>query len=291
MKKLFLTGNLFRLSVLRNNFISDNTFFKDVVCQRKMFSSANNEQKFGVDGVDINYLKVGHGSKCVLCLPGSIWSDFKPQIEHFDKSKLTVVVWDPPGYGKSRPPDRDFSSGFFQKDADFAARLMKVLNFEKYSLLGWSDGGITAMILAAKYPKEVDKLIVWGANALVTVDDIKIYQGIRDISKWSEKMRAPLVALYGEDYFKRTWEAWVDAFVDIYEKNGGDLCCSALPNIKCPTLVIHGAKDPMVPEEHPKYLIEQIKNCRYHVFEQGKHNLHLRFPEEFNRIVQEFITS
>lgn len=75
-------------------------------------------------------------------------------------------------------------------------------------------------------------------------------------------MRAPLINLYGEDYFKKTWESWVDAFVDIFEKQKGDICRSSLTKIECPTLIIHGAKDPMVPEEHPKYLVQNIKNHR-----------------------------
>lgn len=57
---------------------------------------------------------------------GSIWSDFTPQIQGLDKDKFTVVVWDPPGYGHSRPPERDFSPGYFQRDADLAFKLMKV---------------------------------------------------------------------------------------------------------------------------------------------------------------------
>lgn len=37
--------------------------------------------------------------------------------------------------------------------------------------------------------------------------------GIRDVSKWSERTRKPLEALYGFDYFARTCEKWVDGIV------------------------------------------------------------------------------
>lgn len=37
-----------------------------------------------------------------------------------------MVIWDPPGYGFSRPPDRDFTPGHLHRDADHAAALMKV---------------------------------------------------------------------------------------------------------------------------------------------------------------------
>ena len=66
------------------------------------------------------------------------------------------------------------------------------LGYSKYSLLGWSDGGITALILAAKYAECVDNLVVWGANATVTPQDIELYEKIRDTTKWSQRMREPL---------------------------------------------------------------------------------------------------
>uniref|UniRef100_A0A0C9QPD6 BPHL protein n=1 Tax=Fopius arisanus TaxID=64838 RepID=A0A0C9QPD6_9HYME len=81
-------------------------------------SSAAEERKVRVKDVDINYLRSGNGDHPVLLLPGAlgtIWTDFKPQIEGLDKSKLTIVAWDPPGYGKSKPPDRKFPADFFSQ--------------------------------------------------------------------------------------------------------------------------------------------------------------------------------
>lgn len=57
---------------------------------------------------------------------GSIWTDFKAQIEGFDKDKFTIIVWDPPGYGKSRPPLRDFPANLYERDAQYAFEFMKV---------------------------------------------------------------------------------------------------------------------------------------------------------------------
>lgn len=55
--------------------------------------------------------------------------------------------------------------------------LSQTLKFKKVSLLGWSDGGITALIAAAKYPSYIHKMVIWGANAYVTEEDEMIYQG------------------------------------------------------------------------------------------------------------------
>ncbi|CAL7934698.1 unnamed protein product [Xylocopa violacea] len=251
------------------------------------------EQKVNVDGVNINYLRVGIGEHPVLLLPGavgSIWTDFKPQIEGLDKGKLTLVVWDPPGYGKSRPPDRTFPDDYLQRDAVWACNLMKVLGYAKFSLIGWSDGGVTSLMLASMFPDNVRKMVAVAAQAYVMPEETDIYKQYRNIDGWSEKMRAPLIAVYGEEYLRATWSNWVDAILRIYEKQNGDLCKKSLAKIKCPSLIVQGKKDPLVLFEHSIYLKEHIVGAKLKIFENGAHNLHLRYPEEFNDSVIKFLT-
>ncbi|XP_050461955.1 valacyclovir hydrolase [Cataglyphis hispanica] len=250
------------------------------------------ERKVKVNGTEINYARIGSGDHPVLLLPGAlgtIWTDFKPQIENLNADKLTIVAWDPPGYGKSRPPDRTFPDDFFQRDARLANNLMKILGYSKFSLIGWSDGGITSLLLASTYPENIYKMVVFGANAYIHPDEIKIYENLRDINNWSERMRRSNIEIYGEDYFKKTWSGWVDAVQRLYEKQNGNLCKQVLSKIKCPTLIIHGGKDPIVLPEHPEYLKQNIVNSNLHIFEKGGHNLHLKYFEEFNKLVTEFL--
>ena len=68
--------------------------------------------------------------KGIICLlKGFIESDFSPQLKLL-QDEFTLVTWDPPGYGKSRPPDRDFTCSpdnlFFHRDAKNAMDLMQV---------------------------------------------------------------------------------------------------------------------------------------------------------------------
>ncbi|KYN04919.1 PREDICTED: valacyclovir hydrolase [Cyphomyrmex costatus] len=250
------------------------------------------ERKIQVGDTEINYARVGTGDHPVLLLPGAlgtIWTDFKPQMENLNVNKLTIVAWDPPGYGKSRPPDRTFPDDFYQRDATYAHNLMKTLGYSKFSLIGWSDGGITSLLLSSAYPDSIYKMVVFGANAYIHPDETKIYKSIRDINKWSEKMRTPMIQTYGVDYFQKMWSDWIDTVLGLYEKQNGDLCKQVLPKIKCSTLVIHGAKDAMVLPEHPTYLKQNIANSKLHIFEKGAHNLHLRYSEEFNNLVTDFL--
>ncbi|XP_063392262.1 valacyclovir hydrolase-like isoform X2 [Cydia fagiglandana] len=145
----------------------------------KLSTAVPKENTIKVRNWDINYLIVGNGPHTVLLAPGAlgtIWTDFKPQVEGFNREKFTVVAWDPPGYGKSRPPVRDFPVDFYEKDADYTYEFMKALNISKYSLLGWSDGGIVSMIHAAKYPEAVQKLVVWGTNSLILPHELELYK-------------------------------------------------------------------------------------------------------------------
>jgi len=139
---------------------------------------------------------------------GTIWTDFKPQMENLNVDKLTIVAWDPPGYGKSRPPDRTFPDDFFQRDAAWAHNLMKTLGYSKFSLVGWSDGGITSLLLAATYPDSVRKIVVFGANAYIHPDETKIYESTEVNSHIIKKdsfflcllMRLVEIVLFASDF-------------------------------------------------------------------------------------------
>jgi valacyclovir hydrolase len=200
-----------------------------------------------------------------------------------------IIAWDPPGYGKSIPPERNFTTDFLEKDADVLKELMDALKISKYNLLGWSDGGITAMIIAGKYSENIEKLIIFGSNAYIIEDELKIYENIRDISKWSAKMREPLEKLYGAEYFRTKWENWVDTFKQIYKENDGDLCRKYLDKIKTETLILHGEKDPMLAKEHVPYLLQKIAGSKLITWPDGKHNIHLRYADDFNKKVAEFL--
>ncbi|CAH1118971.1 unnamed protein product [Phaedon cochleariae] len=254
-------------------------------------SSMVQEQKIVIGGQTINYVKVGHGSKTIFCLSGvmgSIWRDFKPQIDGFDRNKFTVVVWDPPGYGRSRPPLKKFTPKFYENDAECAHQFMKELGISKYSLVGWSDGGVTSIIHAANYPEKVEKLIVWGSGTFIIPEEIESIELMRDLKRWSHKMKEPLLQFYTEEELQLMLNEWRDTLAEILQ-NGGNICKDRLGDLKCPTLILHGDKDPALDPIHPGFMIENIKNAKLHRFPEGKHTIHLKYSEEFNKLVTDFI--
>ncbi|KAM8745228.1 valacyclovir hydrolase [Acanthopagrus schlegelii] len=280
------------LFLLGGRFLKPRTDLKTAMTAIQQHCSSVASGRQHVNGVDLYYEQTGRGKHAVLLIPGALGStrtDFGPQLKSLNKERFTVVGWDPRGYGQSRPPDRDFPVDFFERDAKDAVDLMKSLGFGKFSLLGWSDGGITALIAAAKNPNLISKMVVWGSNAFVSPDDLTLYEAVRDVSKWSARMRQPMEEVYGAQVFAKTWEGWVDGITQFSKRPEGSICMELLPSISCPSLIIHGEKDPMVPSLHPQYLLKNIKGSRLHLMPEGKHNLHLRYADEFNRLVEDFL--
>jgi len=166
---------------------------------------------------------------------------------------------------------------------------MKVLGYPKYSVLGWSDGANTAMVMGFKHPNSIRKLVLWGGNSYITPEDVELYKRVENIDNWSAAMKAPMIKMYGEDYFRKCWSDWTGLFLGVYENEKGDLCKEGIKQIQSPTLVIHGLKDAMVPLFHAQYIKDNIKDSRLHIMKDGKHNLHIKYADEFVALVEKFL--
>ena len=66
-----------------------------------------------------------------------------------------VIVMDTRGHGRSTMDDQLFSYDLFASDVK---GLMDLLRVPKVSIVGWSDGGITGLVMAMKYPAYINKL-------------------------------------------------------------------------------------------------------------------------------------
>ena len=244
-----------------------------------------------IHGVKLHYEDVGDGPPFLL-LPGALGtgqSDFAPQLASLPQHGLRVIAPDPRGYGKSRPPAREFPPDFYQQDMrDFVA-LMETLGCSTYAVGGWSDGAITSLLLTLAYPQQVTRMAIWGGNAYVAQDDIDAYEKTRRVADWSSRTAAPMQAMYG-DGFQALWARWCDA-QQMLLKAGGDLCRERLSQIRCPTFLMHGGKDPLVPLFHAHCLQQGIAEARLHVFPEGRHNIHLFYAAEFNEMLVEFLLS
>ena len=107
-----------------------------------------------VRGVNLYYEDRGQGQPLLL-IPGALGTgltDFSPQLEQLPLQGIRVIVPDARGYGKSRPPVRQFPLDFYEQDAQDCAALMDVIGCQSYAVSGWSDGAIIAMLVTLRRP-------------------------------------------------------------------------------------------------------------------------------------------
>src|SRR6266705_2877514 len=111
-----------------------------------------------VDGAQIAYRRLGNG-RPLLVLNGlaATSADWDPSFIDRLASANDLVLPDNRGIGASNDDGAPFD---IAKLADDTARVIKALDFERASVLGWSMGGFIAQTLALNDPARVHKLIL-----------------------------------------------------------------------------------------------------------------------------------
>ncbi|KAF0690339.1 Aste57867_18270 [Aphanomyces stellatus] len=181
--------------------------------------------------------------KAILCMPGALGTgatDFGAQLTAL-AGEYSVIAFHP-------DQSHNQSVDFLEKHAHDAAAFMQALGYGKYSVLGWSDGANSSVMLAADFPQHMERLILMGGNAFITDEDLSLYAAIDDVSKWNPKRRDDLAAVHGGiDALQAKWTEWNATMAQIYNDKQGDICTAFLPDVKCKTLVLHGENDSVVP--------------------------------------------
>lgn len=162
---------------------------------------------------------------------------------------------------------------------------MKNLGYDTYSVVGFSDGGRTGLMMAAKAPDVIRKAVAWGCNSFITPEEKRVIRSIRSIKGWSEEIKRPLEKIYGSE-LQSIWDKLSDVWL-----SAENLFRDDLPLIQCPVFILHGDKDPMVLKSHSEVFKNNIKKCRVHRFPFEGHNLQQTAPSQFNALVQEFLSA
>ena len=224
--------------------------------------------------IDHYYVEKGKGTPIILLHGNGESSDyFRGQIDEFS-GQYHVYALDTRGHGRTPRGDKPFTIRQF---ADDLLGFMDRHQIGKAHLLGFSDGGNTAMVFAIRHPDRVDRLILNGAN--LNADGVKrctqipIEIGYRIARRFSAR----------SDSARRNAEM-LGLMV-----NDPDVSPEDLAGIRAKTLVIAGTRD-MIRGEHTRMIAECIPDSRL-VFLKGTHFIANRHPGEFNRAVLDFLRS
>lgn len=184
-----------------------------------------------------------------------------------------VITVDARGHGKSSRGTQELSYELFARDL-FA--LVNELHIGTSVILGFSDGANTALQFAIGHQERVAAMILVGGNlnpdgltaaAKRSITFSAASSGIRSAFSKDKKKRKELMDLM---------------------LNHPHIDLKRLEKVMTPTLVISGERD-MVRDEHSKLIATTLKNARHVVIPNATHFVMIDNPEEFDRLVIEFL--
>ncbi|RDD36032.1 Valacyclovir hydrolase [Trichoplax sp. H2] len=234
---------------------------------------------------NIYYSLSGNGEETLVIIPGNIGAsniEFSYLIQNVP-DHLRIVTFHLRGLGRSKPPQtREYPLDFYYKDADDCAAIMESLSFEKYSVLGFCDGGLSAMILAAKYPTRVQKLILLSTCAYSTEKEFDVLNQFKNIdADCNPKILKDYLKVYGD---RATVQQCYSNYLNTLSallRNAQGLCQSELSKIQSPTLILHGENDGSISVTQAHYLRENIPRSQLYIIPDGRHFIHHQFPDKF----------
>jgi pimeloyl-ACP methyl ester carboxylesterase len=231
-----------------------------------------------IRGFKMYYETYGKG-KPLLIIHGNGGSinNFLFQIPYFAK-KYQVILADSRAQGKSVDLKDSLS---YEMMADDLNGLLDHLHLDSCYVIGWSDGGINGLLLAMRHPEKVKKLAVTGANLWPDSTAVDPY-----IYKWAMKMNAQI-----SDSLKKTKaplaqfknEAKI-AHLLSYEPH---IKIEDLRKIQCPTLVIGGDHDVILPQ-HTMLIAQSIPKSYLWIVPNSGHSTPLFKRDQFNARVEDF---
>jgi pimeloyl-ACP methyl ester carboxylesterase len=227
------------------------------------------------DGVRLYYEVYGAGAPLLMVHGngGSI-ADLSAQIAHF-RRRYKVIAMDSRDQGKSADSTDKLT---YEKMADDLAALLDHLKSPPADVVGWSDGGIEALLLGIRHPAKVKKLVAMAAN--LNPSDRALRPDVLDLIK---QMMAAIPPAERE-----TPQARRDLKVTGMMLTEPNIPLTALESITAPTLVLASDHD-VIADEHTIEIFHHLPNSQLAIFPNATHLIPFDDPATFNATVERFL--
>lgn len=237
-----------------------------------------------VNGATIDYTDTGGDRPALVLIHGWLgtWEYFCDEIEWL-RTDYRVLALSRRGYGRSGPKPRDYPRDFYRRDAEDVAAFLDALNVPQAHIVGFSDGGETALLVPIIRPDLARSVAAWGAVGHFTPELRPRVQRNWPATWVDEATRA----LHGPEHIDRMVLGWVTAMKQIID-SGGDVSYSAADRIACPLLLMLGRDDTLNPVALGREFVDRTPHGRLAVFDCG-HAIHREQPEAFRATLGEFL--
>lgn len=254
----------------------------------------------------------GNGRPVVLIhgwpLSGESWAH---QVAAFEAAGHRVVTYDRRGFGRSDKPLTGYSYDTLTEDLH---AVLEALDLNDVTLVGFSMGGGEVARYFSKYGAERLRSVVFAAavppyllktpgnpdGPLEATEAAKMTAGLTanqdtfydDFTKNFFSVDGQLVVSEEERQAALTLahQAFKPAALEAMASFANTDFREDLEKVTVPTLVIHGDGDAVVPFEGSGARTHAaIAGSELHVIAGGPHGINASHPEEFNRVILEFL--
>ncbi len=185
-----------------------------------------------------------------------------------------AIAYDRRGFGRSTH-DRRITTTMFDEDVDDLRGMLAARRAAPAHLIGHSDGGTVALLLAARAPELVLSVAVVAVHVRGDGVTVATLRRMGPPDEWPEPMQRSLRRAHGEDWAavagrwhalwtSPKWEAW--SIVD-------DLAA-----VRCPVLVMHGLQDDLSPQLHAEAIHEALPGAVVTWVDATTHDPHRAEP-------------
>ena len=253
------------------------------------------------NGISLEYRDQGEGEVILLLHGlGSTKADWERQYEYFSQS-YRVLAPDFRGHGNSSKPASKSNYGV-KLCAEDITLLMAQLNISEAIVVGFSMGGAVAFELAVSHLDLVKKMIIvntapdfnnlgWFGIKMVIERTLALkFKGMEPLAKkvatgmFPEEHQKDL----REEFYSRARKNDVNAYYQSFRTLMRWGIGEKIKNIKVPTLVIASEND-YTPVSLKENYARKMMNARVEVIKNSRHGVTMDQPEDFNRIILNFI--
>ena len=265
-----------------------------------------------VDGTPVNYVDLGSGDQEPVVFVHGLGGQWQNWLENLPRlaQERRVLALDLPGFGLTPEPSERITISGFGRTVD---RFCERLDLGPVALVGNSMGGFVTAETAIQVPGRVSRLVLVSAAGISSADAVRT--PILAVGRVAAAIAANTAARYRELAARPLSRHLSLALVVrhprllradfAYEgllkgagKAGFDNALRAcleydfrerLPEVGCPTLIVWGENDAIIPVRDAEEFERLISDSRKVVMRDTGHVPMAERPEAFNDLVVEFL--
>lgn len=209
----------------------------------------------------ICYEKTGEGSPVILIHGNSEDHHIFDQLVEVMQADHTIYAMDSRGHGESATP----KEYHYDDMASDVINLIKALDIEKPYIIGYSDGGIVALLVAIRAAKRIAGIVCCGAN--LTPAGLH-HKAIREIKKQYKETKDPRALLMLEE---------------------PNIPVASLKTISVPAMIIAGEND-LVKERETVKIAQNIPDSELLIIKGENHSSYIVQSDKLYTYIKTFIS-